>query len=67
MPSRGKPWWKSKTLWVNAAVLGLAAVEANLRLLEPAIGVDIYRLLAFALPVVNAMLRFVTTEGLARR
>lgn len=61
-----KPWWKSRTIWLNAIVLGLAAAEANLRLLEPMLEVDVYRLLAFALPVLNAMMRLVTTEGVTR-
>ena len=52
-----KPWWQSKTLIVNAAVLGLAAAETQLQVIKPLLGVEIYPALAFGLPVVNAVLR----------
>ena len=30
-----KPWWKSKTLWVNIVVGGLASLELSMGLLQP--------------------------------
>lgn len=58
-----KPWWQSRTLWVNAIVLALAAAEDHVGLLQPVLPVNIYQLIAFALPVINAALRFITTQG----
>lgn len=58
-----KPWWQSRTLWVNAIVLALAAAEDHIGLLQPVLPVNVYQLIAFALPVVNAALRIVTTQG----
>ena len=60
-----KLWWKSRTLIVNAAVLGLAAAEAQLQVLQPLLRIDVYQLLAFALPVVNAVLRVMTSQPIA--
>lgn len=58
-----KPWWRSRTLWLNAVVLALAAAEARLGLLRDVLPLDTYQLLAFALPVANAALRLVTTTS----
>lgn len=61
---QSKPWWQSKTLWVNVVVLSLAAAEDHLGLLQPLLPVNFYQLVAFALPVVNTALRFISTTGL---
>ena len=61
-----KPWWQSKTLWVNAVVAALAALEAGTGLLQPFVPANFYALIALCLPVVNAVLRVVTTQGLTR-
>mgnify|MGYP001298842119 CR=1 FL=1 len=58
-----KPWWQSKTLWVNAIVLAMAAAEEHIGLLQSVLPVNVYQLIAFALPVVNAALRFITSKG----
>lgn len=60
---QSKPWWQSKTLWLNAIVLALAAAEDHVGLLQPVLPVNFYQLVAFGLPVVNAALRFLTTTG----
>jgi len=60
-----KPWYLSKTLWVNAIVLALAAAEEHMQLLQPVLPVSFYQLVAFALPVVNAFLRVITTKGVS--
>ena len=57
-----KPWWLSRTLIVNALLLGLAAAESQLQVLQPLMPMNVYALLAFALPIVNAALRVVTTQ-----
>lgn len=60
----GKCWWKSKTLWVNAIAAGLVALEAVTGKLQPLLPVNLYTALAVGLPVVNAVLRIVTTQGI---
>ena len=60
-----KPWWHSKTLWLNATVAALAAFEASTGVLQPLVPVNIYAALAVVLPVVNAVLRILTTQGVS--
>ena len=66
MPTR-KPWWKSRTLRLNAAAAALAALEANTGLLQPMLPVNFYEALVVALAVGNAVLRVATTQPLAAR
>lgn len=58
-----KVWWKSKTLWVNAIVAMLVALEAGTGVLQPMLPVNLYTVLAVGLPIVNALLRVITTVG----
>jgi len=58
-----KPWYLSKTLIVNALAAGLMAFEAVTGLLQPHLPANLYVLLAVGLPVINAVLRVVTTQG----
>lgn len=60
-----KAWYQSKTLWVNAVVAALAALEAGTGILQPLLPANFYAIVAVGLPVVNAVLRIVTTQGLA--
>ena len=41
MPGR-KAWWRSRTLWCNAAAAALVALEANTGLLQPHLPVNFY-------------------------
>lgn len=66
MPAR-KPWWRSRTLQVNALVAALVALEAGTGLMQPVLPVNFYTAIAVALPVINAVLRVVTHEALGRR
>lgn len=59
-----KPWYQSRTLWFNAIVLMLAAAEAQVGVIKDALPGGLYAWLAFGLPVVNALLRFITTTGI---
>lgn len=52
-------WWKSKLLWANAVMAGLAALEAGTGILQPLIPANIYAVIAVTLPVVNAMIRVI--------
>lgn len=62
-----KCWWQSKTLWVNAAAAALIALEASTGLLQPRLPVNLYTAMAVALPIINAVLRVITTQGLTLR
>ena len=59
-----KAWYQSKTLWVNAIVAALAALEAGTGILQPLLPANFYAIVAVGLPVVNAVLRIITTQGL---
>jgi hypothetical protein len=61
-----KPWWKSKTLWLNGLVLMLAAAESQLNVLQGALPGGLFTWLAFGLPVANAALRFITSTALGK-
>lgn len=61
-----KPWWQSKTLWVNALVLALAAAESQLQVLQGALPGGLFTWLAFALPVINAALRSITSTAVGK-
>lgn len=61
-----KPWWKSRTLRVNAVVLVLAAAESQLHVLQGVLPGGLFAWLAFGLPVVNAALRFITSTAVGK-
>jgi hypothetical protein len=61
-----KVWYKSKTLWVNAGAAALMALEATTSLLKPYMAQEFWVAMAVGLPIVNAVLRIVTTEGLKK-
>lgn len=61
-----KPWWQSKTLWVNMIIAALAALEAGTGVLQPFLPANFYAMVAVGLPVVNSILRVLTTSGLTR-
>lgn len=58
-----KRWFTSKTLWLNAVAAGLVAMEAGWGLLQPVLPLNFYTLMAVVLPVANAMLRVLTSQG----
>lgn len=60
-----KPWWHSKTLWFNAAVAALAAIEANARLIQPYVPGNVYGWGLLVLTVGNTVLRIITTQGVS--
>ena len=59
-----KLWWKSRTLWINAFMAGLAALEYVTGVLQFVLPINAYAVIAVVIPVVNAILRVVTTQGL---
>lgn len=62
-----KPWYKSKTIIINALAAALTALEASTGMLKPILGDSFYLIVAVGLPVVNAMLRTVTTQPLGKQ
>lgn len=58
-----KPWYQSKTLILNAVAAGLVALEAGTGALQPLLPVNLYTAVAVGLPILNAMLRVITTSG----
>lgn len=60
-----KCWWKSKTLWFNAFAAALAALEATTGVLQPRLPVNFWTAMAVALPIINAVLRVITTQALS--
>ena len=59
-----KPWYTSKTIIVNAIVAALVALEAGTGLLQAYLPANFYTIIAVGLPVVNAVLRVITTTAL---
>ena len=56
-----KPWYESKTLWVN--ILALLAIVIGTLTQWPEL-TDIYPQLTTALAIVNMLLRFATYEAI---
>jgi hypothetical protein len=59
-----KRWYQSKTIVVNVVAAGLVALEAVFGLLQPHLPVNFYTALAVGLPIINAMLRVITSEAI---
>jgi len=59
-----KCWYKSKTLWFNAAIAALAALEASAQVLQPLVPGNVYAYGMMLLSVGNAVLRIVSAERL---
>lgn len=60
-----KKWYQSKTIVVNAIVAALAALEAGTGLLQQFLPANFYAMVAVGLPVINAILRVVTSQPIA--
>ena len=62
-----KPWWKSKTIWFNALATiasGVDVLAQNLPVLQGVLPPGTGSALAVAVPVVNVVLRSVTSQGI---
>lgn len=62
-----KPWYRSRTLWFNAAVAALGALEAGAGLLQPYVAGNVYAWGLALLTAGNAALRVITTQGLTKK
>lgn len=60
-----KKWYQSKTIIVNAIVAALVALEAGTGLLQQFLPANFYAIIAVGLPIVNAILRVITTQAVA--
>lgn len=65
MQRNKKPWYRSRTLWFNALVAGLAALEATWGAFQGVLRGDVYAWLLAVLTVGNAILRVITTQGVS--
>ena len=61
-----KKWYKSRTLWLNAAFAALTAVEAGLHLLQSQVGASAYLVIAGLVAGGNMMLRILTMTGIEK-
>ena len=57
---KGKEWYKSKTLWINAVLLVALVIELTIDATTAA------KVTGFLLPIVNIILRSITTQGVSR-
>lgn len=61
-----KHWYQSKTIIVNTLLAVFAVLETQLHLLQPIAGPGLYTALAIGIPLVNVVLRTVTTSPLTK-
>lgn len=57
-----KPWWESKTIWLNVAVGVLAAADALTGALKPFIPPELMGGIVTGLAIANVALRAVTGQ-----
>lgn len=57
-----KPIIDSKTIIVNAVVLLFSALEYNLHMIQPYLPVNYFVAVSIGLPVINGLLRLVTSQ-----
>lgn len=55
-----KPWWQSKTLWLNLVAAVLIALELQFSVLQPLLPGNVYAWFSVALTMANAALRVIT-------
>lgn len=59
-----KPWYMSRTIWVQALIAMLGAIELYGQGLSALMGNKALGLTLLAVGVVNAVLRAITSEGI---
>lgn len=65
--TRRKHWLRSRTVMINLLVAVLAVAIDNLHLLGPVLSPRVFAAAAYVLPIVNVILRVVTSQPLALR
>jgi hypothetical protein len=66
MTQQCKPWWHSKTIWLNTAVAAVAAVEASTEILKPIIPPDALGVVLAAVGILNVALRVATGQPVVK-
>lgn len=61
-----KPWWKSKTLWLNALLAAGTVAEANLGILQSVFGPKVYLGIITLAAGLNAILRTITNQPVGK-
>ena len=61
-----KKWYRSKTLWFNVGCSALVALEGVTGALQPYVGQSFYAAMCVVLPIGNAILRTISSEGLSK-
>lgn len=62
-----KPWWESKTIWLNIAVGVVAVVDSSTDVLQSVLPPDVMGSVLAVTAVVNVVLRAVTGQPVAVR
>lgn len=57
-----KPWWASKTIWLNSITAAVAALEAGYGALREAYGPEAYLWVSIVVAVVTVWLRVYSTS-----
>ena len=60
-----KPWWRSKTVWINVLAATFLVATDNLPVLQGLLPEAMYKRAIFALPIINLWLRVVSSKGLS--
>jgi len=60
-----KLWWESKTVWFNTIVAALLLAEQNVDSLQGLMPDWLHKLAVFSLPIVNMLLRAITSKGIS--
>lgn len=61
-PNVSKPWYASKTIWFNAILAALTALEVSANLIQPYVPGNVYGYGLLLLTIGNAMLRVITNQ-----
>lgn len=67
MTTTPKPWWESKTIWLNVLVGVVGVVEASTDVLKPLLPADVVGGLVTAVALANVVLRAVTKTPVATK
>lgn len=59
-----KPWWQSKTVWLNFVATIVAGLTAFVPQLQPLMTTQNFALFSLGVGLANVALRFITTQAL---
>lgn len=60
-----KNWYQSKTMWFNIISAVLVVLEVQLGVLTPLLPSDVAPWVLLGIPIINVVLRVITTQPLA--